>query len=160
MDNTEQENIYDLNSFRDDSSDVENDSSDDLYCLPSKSDIEKSEVLMPENIKEKEAYIWSRLGPYLVKESRLKAIFVDAFHEYCIVRVRLEEAREYLDENDWEYVVTGRNGAQHKSRPQVAQLNDDWRKWKSLVGEFGLGPNAEKTMANVGAVQTDLFNDL
>lgn len=116
----------------------------------------KAGELRPDHLSASERAVWDRLGPQLVMLGRLKPHFVDAFAEYCTVVVRLRDARQYLDEQDWVYVTDGRNGAQHKSRPEVAQLNDDWRKWRSLVGEFGLAPCAER---GVKGEQPGLFDD-
>ena len=104
-----------------------------------------------------ERKVWTRVAPQLVMLGRLRPHFVDALCEYCRVVVRLANARKYLDKDDWTYVTTGRNGDQFKSRPEVAQLNDDWRKWRTLVGEFGLAPSAERGLAN--DTQGDLFDE-
>ena len=116
----------------------------------------RAEALLPPGLRPEEAVVWMRIAPQLCLLGRLKPHFVDALMEYCVVRVRLAEARRYLDKADWEYVTFGRNGKQHKMRPQVAQLNEDWRKWRSLVGEFGLAPAAERgTVSGQG----DIFDD-
>lgn len=117
----------------------------------------KSADLRPDYLSDAERGVWDRLGPYLVLLGRLKPHYVDAFAEYCIVHVRLRDARRYLDDSEWVYVTEGRNGTQYKSRPEVAQLNDDWRKWRSLVGEFGLAPCAERGVRGEG--QAELFDD-
>lgn len=114
-------------------------------------DLRPSDDLTSDELK-----VWDRLAPHLAMLGRLKPHFVDAFCEYCRVVRRLSDARKYLDENEWSYVTSGRNGAQYKSRPEVAQLNDDWRKWRSLVGEFGLAPAAERGMSTD---QSDLFDN-
>ncbi len=116
----------------------------------------KSKDLRPDWLTDDELAIWDRIAPQLVMLGRLKPHFVDSLAEYCIVRRRLADARKYLDENEWRYVTSGRNGTQYKSRPEVAQLNDDWRKWRTMVGEFGLAPAAERGMQSG---QGDLFDD-
>lgn len=103
-----------------------------------------------------ELKVWDRVAPHLAMLGRLKPHFLDALCEYCIVVRRLADARKYLDKEEWIYITVGRNGKQYKSRPEVAQLNDDWRKWRSLVGEFGLAPAAERGMQTG---QGDLFDD-
>lgn len=99
--------------------------------------------LMPAELNEDERRVWLRLAPELSKHSRLKRHFIDFIAEYCIVKVRMDGWRNYLDKNEWSYITTGRHGEQHKSRPEVAQLNDDWRKWNSLVAQIGLSPATE-----------------
>jgi phage terminase small subunit len=100
--------------------------------------------------------VWDAIAPHMAMLGRLKPHFVDSLAEYCVIRVRLMTARKKLDQENWTYCVEGRNGEQHKSRPEVAQLNDDWRKWRSLVGEFGLAPAAERGMQSG---QLDLLDD-
>jgi len=119
--------------------------------------VARADSLRPDDLlTDAELKVWDRIAPELAMLGRLKAHFVDALCEYCRVVRRLSDARRYLDKVDWTYVVTGRNGEQYKSRPEVAQLNDDWRKWRSLVGEFGLAPAAERGMQSG---QGDLFDD-
>lgn len=116
----------------------------------------KAEALMPDDLNETEVKIWKRIAPHMAMLGRLKPHFADALGEYCRVVRRMSDARKMLDEDEWTYATSGRYGDQRKSRPEVAQLNDDWRKWRSLVGEFGLAPAAERGM-NSG--QGDLFNE-
>jgi len=124
---------------------------------PQASHVARADALRPDDLlTDAELKVWDRIAPELAMLGRLKAHFVDALCEYCRVVRRLSDARQYLDKNDWNYVIEGRNGEQHKSRPEVAQLNDDWRKWRSLVGEFGLAPAAERGMQSG---QGDLFDD-
>jgi phage terminase small subunit len=124
---------------------------------PRPQDYDKAVKLRPDDLlTEQELKIYDRIAPQLAMLGRLKAHFIDALCEYCRVVRRLADARKLLDEQDWIYVTSGRNGEQYKSRPEVAQLNDDWRKWRSLVGEFGLAPAAERGMMSG---QGDLFDD-
>ena len=127
-----------------------------LHDEPQSVHYAKANALKPDWLNDDEAKVWDRVAPYLVMLGRLKPHFADALGEYCVVRVRLVNARRELDEREWEYVTTGRNGQQFKSRPAVAQLNDDWRKWRSLVGEFGLAPAAERAVASN---QADIFDE-
>ena len=128
-----------------------------LHDEPQAVHFARANALRPDDLlSDDELKIWDRMAPQLAMLGRLKPHFVDSLCEYCRVVRRLSDARQYLDSNDWVYVVTGRNGAQVKSRPEVAQLNDDWRKWRSLVGEFGLAPAAERGMMSG---QGDLFDD-
>jgi phage terminase small subunit len=128
-----------------------------LHDEPQAIHYDRAAALRPDDLlTEAEIKIWNRVAPQLAMLGRLKPHFVDALCEYCRVVRRLADARRYLDEEDWIYVTHGRNGTQYKSRPEVAQLNDDWRKWRSLVGEFGLAPAAERGMMSG---QGDLFDD-
>lgn len=127
-----------------------------LHDDPQAIHIARAADLKPDWLNDDESKVWDRIAPELAMLGRLKPHFADALGEYCVVRVRLIHARKELDEKDWHYVTGGRNGTQYKARPAVAQLNDDWRKWRSLVGEFGLAPAAERGMQ---AGQSDLFDD-
>ncbi len=127
-----------------------------LHAEPQSVHFARAKNLRPTWLSDDELAIWDHIAPQLCMLDRLKPHFVDALAEYCIVRVRLSNARKYLDEKDWEYVTFGRNGAQHKSRPQVAQLNDDFRKWTMLAARFGMTPTDERSLQRG---QGDLFND-
>jgi len=127
-----------------------------LHDEPQSVHVARANSLRPaDDLTEAELKVWDRVGPHLAMLGRLKPHFVDAFAEYCRIVRRLADARSLLDAEEWTYVTTGRHGTQAKSRPEVAQLNDDWRKWRSLVGEFGLAPAAERGMQSG---QGDLFD--
>ena len=99
--------------------------------------------LRPRTLSREEKKVWDRVAPCLSSLGRLKPHYVDFIAEYCVIKVRLDGLRKQLDEVDWSYITTGRHGVQHKSRPEVAQLNDDWRKWNSLIAQLGLSPATE-----------------
>jgi P27 family predicted phage terminase small subunit len=122
-----------------------------VATLPSSVDDEKhharhvsvADQLKPESLSCDERKVWDRIAPELSKQGRLKRHFVDFVAEYCVVKSRMDTFRSHLDSNGWSYTTTGRHGEQEKSLPQVAQLNDDWRKWNSLVAQLGLSPATE-----------------
>ncbi len=105
--------------------------------------LDKAKQFMPKGMTPAEKRVWLRIAPELNKLGRLKKHFVDFVHEYCVVKTRMDQTRAELDKIEWTYVTTGRHGRQFKSRPEVAQLNDDWRKWNSLVAQLGLSPATE-----------------
>lgn len=117
---------------------------------PTEEHILMSAELRPRGLRKEERKIWDSLGPQLVMLGRLKPHFAFAFEQLCQIQARLEHWRNKLDDEEWEYVTHTRNGTQIKMRPMVGQLNDDWRKWRSLVGEFGLAPAAERGMKGDG----------
>ncbi|SEQ33463.1 phage terminase, small subunit, putative, P27 family [Faunimonas pinastri] len=120
--------------------------------------IREARRLRPRNLTPELRREWDRVAPLLADPAigRLKSHFVDTVVEYCRAVVRLRALRERMPELDDEtYEVTGRNGSQMKSRPEVAQLNETWRHWRSLVAMLGLSPADERNMA-VG--QGDLFD--
>ena len=112
--------------------------------------------LRPRGLGAAAIRVWDRLAPELILLGRLKPHYVDALAEYCRIVARLAAWRQKLDDDEWTYVISGRNGMQRKSRPEVAQLNDDWRKWRSLAASFGLTPADERA---VTSNQGDLFDD-
>lgn len=120
--------------------------------------LDLSNKLKPEYLDEPRQRVWDRVAPELSKAGRLKPLFVDFVAEYCEVKVRIDQARAYLDTKGvgWKYKTVGRHGHQLKSRPEVAQLNDDWRKWNSLVNQLGLSPATELRFNDK---QGDLFRD-
>lgn len=118
--------------------------------------IHKAKDLMPRGMNADEKRVWNRVAPELSKLGRLKKHFVDFIQEYCVVKVRMDKTRSELDKISWKYVTTGRHGTQEKSRPEVAQLNDDWRKWNSLVAQLGLSPATELRFNDR---QGNLFDD-
>lgn len=126
-----------------------------LHDEPQAVHLARAAALCPDDLAAAERKVWDRMAPHLAMLGRLKPHFVDALAEYCRIHRRIADARNLLDEQDWVYITNGRHGKQHKSRPEVAQLNDDWRKWRSLVGEFGLAPAAERGMMSG---QGDLFD--
>ena len=131
-----------------------------LHDDPQSIHFARATALRPvDDLTEAELRVWDRIAPHLAMLGRLKPHFVDALAEYCRIVRRLADARNYLDESDWTYKIIGRNGEQQKSRPEVAQLNDDWRKWRSLVGEFGLAPAAERGMQSGQGDLFDSFDD-
>lgn len=105
--------------------------------------LSEAKRLMPKGMSASEKRTWLRVAPELHRLGRLKQHFVDFVHEYCVVKCRMDELRTTLDKTEWTYVTTGRHGSQRKSRPEVAQLNDDWRKWNSLVAQLGMSPATE-----------------
>lgn len=118
---------------------------------------DRASALKPESLNDGASKIWDILAPQMVMLGRLKSHFVIAFAEYCHLTAKIAEVRKTLDDEEWTYVTSGRNGQQYKSKPEVAQLNDDWRKWRSMQACFGLTPTDERAVMNGG--QADIFDD-
>lgn len=116
---------------------------------------------------------------------RLKPHFVDTVVEYCRACVRLRDLRAFFVDHEKAerlqreantpmhtalgatvtvnhplaaeiHVTNGRHGEQLKSHPHVAQMNETWRQWRSLMAELGLSPTAERNMM---PGQGSLFDD-
>lgn len=113
----------------------------------------------PRGMSKLEQKVWDTDLPEYVKIGRFKQHYLRFFREYCVVVARMEETKAYLDQEDigWTYTTVGRNGAQHKSRPEVAQYNDDWRKLNSLINQIGGSPATDQRFTNL---QPDLFDDI
>jgi phage terminase small subunit len=88
---------------------------------------------------------------------RLKLRFLDTIVEYCRCTMRLQSLRASMPTLAHEiYRVKTRNGDQVKSHPYVAQVNEEWRKWRSLVAMLGLSPTDER---NLLPGQGDFFDE-
>lgn len=116
----------------------------------------KSTEYRPRGLSKEQRKVWDRVVPEFILEGRFKNIYVEFFKNYCVVVARMEAALVYLEANDWKYITVGRNGEQHKTRPEAAQYNDDWRKWNSMVNQIGMSPATDQRFHNL---QPDLFND-
>lgn len=135
------------------------------------------ERLKPRGLTKEEAREWTRVALLLADPTvdRLKPHFVDSILEYCRATIRLRQFRAYFLANATEvdgrkvervtgepgldaemYVVRGRNGLQLKSHPFVAQMNETWRQWRSLMSEIGLSIASERNMI---PGQGNLFDD-
>ena len=142
--------------------------------------------LRPVGLTKAESKEWMRVAVMMADPSldRLKPHFVDTIMEYCRATLRLRAFRKFFLENQAKpedveaaeaeagnsverlsgkpgldaeiYVVHGRNGTQLKAHPYVAQMNETWRQWRSLVAELGLSPTAERNMM---PGQGSLFDD-
>lgn len=142
--------------------------------------------LCPRGITKEERKEWVRVATMLAEPSldRLKPHFVDTIIEYCRATIRLRTIRKFfvdlqemrrlekeaatpshsaIGEIECEhplaaevYEVQGRNGSQQKAHPHVAQMNETWRQWRSLMAELGLSPTAERNMM---PRQGNLFDD-
>ena len=110
--------------------------------------------LKPRGLTREEVKVWNRVALELSKASRLKSLYVDTIQQYCVVKARLDELRAKLDKSQWFYVTSGRHGEQWKSKPHVAQLNDDFRKFMQLTAHLGLSPATE---LRFNSKQGDLF---
>lgn len=123
--------------------------------------------LCPRGITKDERKEWMRVATLLADPNldRLKPHFVDSVLEYCRATIRLRTLRQWFADNTVEgdhplaaeiYEVEGRNGTQIKSHPHVAQMNETWRQWRSLMMECGLSIASERNMI---PGQGNLFDD-
>lgn len=131
--------------------------------------------MRPHGLKGELRKEWDRVARMLAEPTvdRLKPRFVDVITEYCRVIVRMRRLRTAFETAAQKAaektggepdplaaeiyrVDNGRNGMQVKSHPYVAQLNESWRQWRSLVAMLGLSPADER---NLMPGQGDLFDD-
>ncbi|GAB5505798.1 MAG: P27 family phage terminase small subunit [Rhizobiaceae bacterium] len=115
--------------------------------------------LMPRGMSKEMQAEWKRVARVLADPTvdRLKPRYVDVIREYCQACVRLRTLREAMPTVAAEvYRVKSRNGDQIKSHPFVAQVNEQWRQWRSLVAMLGLSPTDER---NLLPGQGDLFDE-
>ncbi len=124
---------------------------------PTAEHIATAKTLRPRGMPPKERAVWDNLAPTLVMLGRLDAHYVHAFAEYCKVYIRKAHFESILDDEGdgtWTYETHGRNGNQLKAHPLAAQVNECFRQWRSLVGEFGLTPASAR---NINSPQLGLF---
>ncbi|MCB1499723.1 MAG: P27 family phage terminase small subunit [Bauldia sp.] len=116
--------------------------------------------LQPRDLTKDQRAEWRRVGRLLADPTvdRLKPRFVDVIAEYCRAVVRLRTLRDAMPRINMEIyrVEAGRNGTQVKTHPYVAQINESWRQWRSLVAMLGLSPADERNML---PGQGDLFDE-
>lgn len=115
--------------------------------------------LRPRGLTHELSREWTRVATMLAEPTvdRLKARFVDVILEFCRVTVRLRKFRAMFAKlEDEAFETTGRHGTQWKSHPQIAQMNEAWRQWRSLVAMLGLSPADER---NLLPGQGDLFDE-
>ncbi len=117
-------------------------------------------ALQPKRLNKELKAEWRRVARILAEPTvdRLKARFVDTITEYCRATVRLRKLREAMPDlrNELYRVEQGRNGTQIKAHPFVAQVNETWRQWRSLVAMLGLSPTDERSLL---PGQGDLFDE-
>jgi P27 family predicted phage terminase small subunit len=121
-------------------------------------DYAEANRLRPQSrLEPEELAIWDRIAPLLAAHDYLNDLFVDSLVEYCRVVYSIDRIVRYLRREDVgeTYTTITRNGTQHKSRPEVGQLNELRRMLRSYVSDFGLTPQARKALE---AVQTDIFD--
>lgn len=132
--------------------------------------------LQPKGLTKELRIEWRRVARLLADPTvdRLKPRFVDTIIEYCRVVVRMRKIREAFEKAargaaqrvpgsepdplaaEIYRIEAGRNGTQVKAHPYVAQLNECWRQWRSLVAMLGLSPADERNMI---PGQGDLFDE-
>ena len=119
----------------------------------------RSRKLMPKALAPDLKAEFKRVAEILSEPSvdRRKPRFLDTIVEYCRCTVRLQSLRSSMPTLAHEiYRVKSRNGDQVKSHPYVGQVNEEWRKWRSLVAMLGLSPTDER---NLLPGQGDLFDE-
>ena len=118
----------------------------------------QSKQYKPRGLKKDEQKVWDRVVPEIILAGRFKPFFVEFFKNYAVVVARMETFLEFLNDeaNGWNYTTCGRNGEQHKTRPEAAQYNDDWRKWNSMINQMGMSPATDQRFHSL---QPDLFGN-
>jgi len=67
----------------------------------------------------------------------------DAYSEYRI-------ARKFIQENGSTYKCVTANGIMNRTRPEVAIVNDSWKRVRSMMSEFGLTPSSRNKVSAIG----------
>lgn len=124
---------------------------------PTDAHAETAKKLRPTGLNAAERKFWDATAPQMVMLGRLKPHYAHTYADYCCVVARMAKTKRFLDKNGWTYESITRNGLQLKMHPEVGQLNDDWRKWRTYVGMFGLAPSEERNLKS--SPQGDMFGD-
>jgi phage terminase small subunit len=122
---------------------------DDQAKLRRKAQLRLIRKLQPKGLDGVLLAEYKRVAEILSEPSvdRLKPRFIDTVMEYCRCTVRLHSLRASMPTLAHEiYRVKSRNGDQVKSHPHVAQVNEAWRQWRSLVAMLGLSPTDERNL--------------
>lgn len=120
--------------------------------------IEQAKKMRPAGMSAAERKFWDATAPQMVMLGRLKSHYAHTYADYCCVVARMAKIKRQLDKDGWTYESFTRNGLQKKMCPEVGQLNDDWRKWRTYVGMFGLAPSEERNLKTDGP-QGDMFGN-
>ena len=114
----------------------------------------KAAQLKPAHLEGGAGDVWDRLAPILCNPTvdRLQPQMVETCALMCQVLARYEGLRGKLADPTFgeTYASHTRNGVQHKSRPEVAQMNEAFRQFVTLARDFGLTPAAERGLRNAG----------
>lgn len=124
---------------------------------PNAAHIAIAKKLRPTGLSVAERKFWDATAPQMAMLGRLKPHYAHTYADYCCVVARMAATKKFLDKEGWTYESQTRNGFQIKARPEVGQLNDDWRKWRTFVGMFGLAPSEERNLKS--SLQGDMFGD-
>lgn len=102
--------------------------------------------------------LWTDLVPQLGRWVGLSELDLVGLELLCAAYGRMHAALDKLKElNSTTYETKGRNGLQHKTRPQLLHVHAEHALIKSLMAEFGLSPAARVRLK--GIAQGDLFDD-
>lgn len=131
----------------------------------------KARKLKPRGLDRAVSRIWDRLAPAVAHPTidRLKPHMVESFRMLCEAVAEYEAYRAILARPEIyadgrvlppseTYEVETRNGRQIKSKPEVAQRNEAFRRVLTLLRDFGLTPAAERGVvaaASQGAFDFD-----
>lgn len=111
----------------------------------------KAKALLPKGLDPEMKAEFLRVGALLAHPTldRLKPHYLDAVLEYCTCTLRLRAYRQRMPTIAHEVYQPGqgRNGNLWKTNPLVPQMNETWRRWRSLVAILGLSPTDERNMA-------------
>jgi phage terminase small subunit len=103
--------------------------------------------LCPADLSPEITEEWHRIGTLLCELDRLKPHYVDTVTEYCLAVVRLRTLRAEFKTLDDEFITTsGRYGLRIKPRPELAEISETWRRWKSLARDLGFSPKSDQSL--------------
>lgn len=123
----------------------------------------KAKKLKPRGMSPEVSKVWNRLAPAVCHPTvdRLKPHLVEAFKMLCEAVAEYEAYRailaaptvgadgEILPASET-YASATRNGLQLKSKPEVGQRNEAFRRALTMLRDFGLTPAAERGVKAAG----------
>lgn len=119
---------------------------------------EQAAQLKPVGMTDDEAAIYDQIAPILAMLGRLLPQYMFAVQDICYIRNQINQTRQLLEIEGKVFEVDGRNGVQVKARPEVAQLNELHRTFRSLINEFGLAPASERSVKNSADTALSAFD--
>lgn len=122
--------------------------------------VNAADLTMPEIVRKRPA---ARAAWKTITERMAQLELLDKVDSYSIALTCCQwadyvELRNFVAKEGRTYTTTGRHGLQHKTRPEVGQMNDLERRLRSSFGEHGLTPLARVRVK--APEQGNLFDDM
>lgn len=131
--------------------------------LPQEPPAVKRAVRMPKWLSNDARVHWKSLLPIVTETRVMTAADEHALAIGCEALAEYQACLATVAEHGRTYTLLTRSGDEMvRARPEVAMASDAWRRYKSMLIEFGLTPAARTKVAAVGgaAQERDEWDDL